>query len=1042
MKDDQRADRALSSKNSKSQRQTAENSTDFLNSDSLHLPDFFPLPYQIMDIEGRILKVNRMWQRMLGYSEDEVAGKPVSEFLTSECQEYFSKRFNKFVSSGELLVDECTLRSKDGSTVYVTVNCRIEEGDKVSPSLIHCTMNDVTEMRRMEKALRDSEQKYRQAVESASEIIFTSDLLGNFQLMNAAGCRIVGCPLEEFMKMNYLDVVHPQYRRRVQIHYMRQYLNRQLSSYIEFPIKTANSETVWLGQSANLRTSNDEPIGFHIIGRDITERINAQQALEESESRYRTTLNSMKDAIHVVDKNLNIRLYNQAFAEWIKELGLSTDIINKEVLEAFPFLADSVVEEYLWVFENNKTLVTEESYDINGSEIITETRKIPSVVDGKVNRIITVVRDITERKRAEEALRESEERFRSLYENSTIGLYRTTPDGQILMANPALVRMLGFDSFEELAERDLEKEGFELDFPRDKFKKAMEDKDVIRGLETPWKRRDGSTVFVRESAKVMRDNTGNAVYYEGTVEDISDKKKAELALRDSETRLRTIFESAKEGMFLADKKGNYVDVNPAGCEMIGYAKAELLNSNVETLLFPEDFEMAFRLGREIKSSGIDIPEIRLKRKDESEIWVDMTVTPIKFGAENLLLGIKRDITEKKKAEQEQRKLEARIQQSQKLESLSVLAGGIAHYFNNMLTGVIGNANIALMDLSPASPVRFNIEELEKVAQKAAVLTNQMLAYSGKGRFVVKSVNITELIRKTDHLIGIAVSNRIGVIYNLEDELPYIDADPSQIRQLVVNLMANASEAYDGEAGTIKISTGVKRCDKKYLEGTYYYEAQPEGQYVFLEIADDAAGMDEMVLDKLFDPFFSTRFTGRGLGMAAVLGIVRGHSGAIKVVSKSGEGTDIVVLFPPSDRHTDNKDAKQSSQHNLRGKEVILVVEEEENVAGIVKKTLERYDYSVIISSDTPEGISALRQQPDAVEVILLNVVEPTLFNFSSLKKIREINPHLKIILTSGYSEELTLEFLEEHKVEGFLQKPYQMLNILKEIRRVLGKDDA
>ena len=262
-----------------------------------------------------------------------------------------------------------------------------------------------------------------------------------------------------------------------------------------------------------------------------------------------------------------------------------------------------------------------------------------------------------------------------------------------------------------------------------------------------------------------------------------------------------------------------------------------------------------------------------------------------------VLILVRDITGTKQMAEERLRLEGQLQHAQKLESLGVLAGGIAHDFNNLLTGVLGNAEIALTDLPPEAPARTQLQAISTAAQRAAELTKQMLAYSGKGRFVVQHLNLSTLVEEMANLLEVSISKKAVVSYNFARDLPPIEADATQIRQIIMNLMTNGSEAIGSTSGSISVSTGVMEADRPYLSETYLDEQLPEGCYVYLEVSDTGCGFEAETMGKLFDPFFTTKFTGRGLGLAAVLGIVRGHGGAVKVSSEPARGSTFRVLVP-------------------------------------------------------------------------------------------------------------------------------------------------
>jgi signal transduction histidine kinase/CheY-like chemotaxis protein len=399
--------------------------------------------------------------------------------------------------------------------------------------------------------------------------------------------------------------------------------------------------------------------------------------------------------------------------------------------------------------------------------------------------------------------------------------------------------------------------------------------------------------------------------------------------------------------------------------------------------------------------------------------------------------LRAEMAERQRAEEDRRKLEARVQYAQKFESLGVLAGGIAHDFNNLLAVILGNTELALGELPKHSAVRRRIEDVQGAAVRAAGLTRQMMAYSGQGLTITEELSLNALIEEVAHPPQGSIAGQVSLQLRLAEDLPPIQGDSGQIRQVLTSLIANASEAIGDRSGTITVRTGLLHAAGNSDAAPHWDDAQL-GDCVALEVSDTGCGMAPDVQRKIFDPFYTTKFTGRGLGLAAVLGIVRGHHGDIKVHSEVGKGTTVKILFPVGSRDAPARAESARLAQAWHNQGMFLVVDDEELVRSLVKMRLEREGFSVLVAGDGEVGVQLFRQHSDQIVGVLLDLVMPRMNGDEALRQMRRIRPDVRVIVASGYAEKEAVDRLVDGGLTGFLQKPFRLDRLMEEVRQVVG----
>ncbi|MBN2575839.1 MAG: PAS domain S-box protein [Deltaproteobacteria bacterium] len=515
--------------------------------------------------------------------------------------------------------------------------------------------------------------------------------------------------------------------------------------------------------------------------------------------------------------------------------------------------------------------------------------------------------------------------------------------------------------------------------------------------------------------------------------DITERRRGEAALRFSEEIFRRIFDLFPGPITLAETDGTIINCNEEFCRAIGYTRAEIIGRKTTTFsTWLDPAQRALMYARLSQGQPVDWLEFKMRQRDGQVRTMQISGRPFELAGRTVVLAVGRDITEL-------RHLEQQMLHSQKLESLGVLAGGIAHDFNNLLTGILGNADLARSEMSPLAPARASLEGIESAARRAADLCRQLLAYSGRGRFLVEPISMPELVEEMGHLLQVSISKRVVLKYHFAKGLPAVDADATQLRQVVMNLIVNASEAIGERSGVISVTVGLAHCDADYLEGCLGADNLQPGDFVYLEVADTGHGIEAADLNRIFDPFFSTKFTGRGLGLAAVLGIVRGHRGAIRVYSESGKGTTFKLLFPASESGAREPEVKPAPAAAPQTTGTVLLADDEETIRSLGRRMLRAAGFQVIIAADGREAIEKFVANMKDIDVVVLDLTMPHSDGEACFRELRQLKPGVKVILSSGYNEQDIVNRFAGKGLAGFVQKPYTGSELLAKIHEVLGK---
>jgi PAS domain S-box-containing protein len=570
---------------------------------------------------------------------------------------------------------------------------------------------------------------------------------------------------------------------------------------------------------------------------------------------------------------------------------------------------------------------------------------------------------------------------------------------------------------------------------------------IQRGVwvgETAVLDRDGREVPVSQVIMAHRSATGELEFLSTIARDLSERAAAEAASRESEERFRLLASAAFEGIAVTEE-GVVVDANEQLAAVLGLERKQLIGRAVMDFVAPESRD---DVTAHLRSGSEEPYEHLAQRADGSVFPVEIRARTISSGGRPQRVTALRDVTERKRAEEERIALERRAQHGQKLESLGVLAGGIAHDFNNLLVAVLGNLDLVTAGLPPNSPGRRHLDQAVHAAQRGAGLARELLAYSGRGRFDVRPLDLSALVDEMGQLLRAAVHKTIRLDVRLEQPMPSIMGDASQLQQVVMNLIVNAAEAIGERPGTIVLTTGIGECTADTLDRSRLQEKPPPGRFASIEVTDDGCGMTTTVQQRLFDPFFSTKLAGRGLGMAAVQGIVQGHGGAVLVDTTVGKGTTFRVYLPLASLAAEVAAAMPSrgtpsAEGRIEQGGLVLVVDDEDVVREATRSMVEHLGFSVVAATDGGEAVKLFERLGEHIAFVLLDFTMPVMDGPATLAELRRLRPDVKVLLASGFDQAETSERCGIERPDAFLQKPYRLATLRETVETVvLGRPTA
>lgn len=638
--------------------------------------------------------------------------------------------------------------------------------------------------------------------------------------------------------------------------------------------------------------------------------------------------------------------------------------------------------------------------------------------------------DITENRQTQEALRHAEEKYRSIFEHAFEGIFRSAPDGSFQDVNPSLAEMFGYSSPEEFIASigDIGQQLFIEPEKHTQYLHALKNHGLVRDFEFETVRRDGKKIWLSIHTRAIRDSAGRLLHYDGYVEDITERKQAEEKLRRALSWQEAIFEESRDAVIISDADSRFVDANAAACELTGYSKEELLHMSARDLNPEVDPSKIDAICKRILRNEDILEETAIFTKEGREIEVEFWHSRVIISGESYFHSIVRDITARKR-------LEAQFRQAQKMEAVGILAGGVAHDFNNLVTIIKGYTELLLTSVDPNDAQCRDLEQIENACRSAETLTTQLLAFSRKQILKPKILNLNSIIEDTHKMLRRLMPENIKIAVVPDPDLGVVNADPGQIQHIIMNLAVNARDAMP-QGGNITIETANADFDENYV---MEHHQTKEGPYVMLAISDNGIGMDDATRARIFEPFFTTkgRFKGTGLGLSTVYGIVKQSSGFIWAYSEPGKGTTFKIYFPRVAGETTPEVPDVRLNSASRGSETVLVVEDEAAVRILAGRILRDRGYTVL---EAAEGTEALKQAQDHmgdIHLILTDVVMPGMSGRELVSEMVRIRPNMKVLYISGYTDRAIVHNGILDPDVAFLQKPFTIDGLARKVQEAL-----
>ena len=1007
-----------------------------------------PFGMVMIDQDGTFKYINHKFRELFGYDLTDVpTGKTWFRKAYPDPtyrHQVISDWVNDLESSkpGERRSRVFTATCKDGTEKIVNfISVQLERGEHLM------TCEDITERKQAEENLKESEEKYRLLVEESLQgIVVAQGFPPRLVFANPAMTMILGYTFEEFLSLSpqeIEDLAHPEDRAFFFKNYKDRLEGKSVLPHYELRGIRKDGTVVWLElSSARIEYKGQPAVQAAFL--DITERKQAEEALRKSEERYRTILENIEDGYYEVDIAGNVTFCNDSFG---RLFGYSKDEMmgmnNRQYTDEEN--AQKLYQAFNKVYRTREPTKT---FDLavvrkDGTKLFGEV-SVSLMTDAKGQPIgfRGIARDITKRKQAEEALRNEKQRFQTLSDQAPFGMVMIDQDGTFKYMNPKFRELFGYD----LTDIPDGKTWFKKAYPNPTYRH-----DVIEVWINDLKSSKPGEKRSRIFTVTCKDGTEKTINFipvqleagENLMacEDITERKRAEEALKKSEVKFQELFNDAPVGYFEYDVEGRIIDANRTELGMLGYTLEEMIGQPVWKFIVEKEVARQQILE---KLAGTKPPgrgvERTYRRKDGTTLPV-LIEDRILRDSGGRIIGIRttiQDISGLKRAEEEMRVLEEQFRQSQKMEAVGRLGGGIAHDFNNLLTIIRGYSQLSLLDLKESDPLWGNIQEIQKATQRATDLTRQLLAFSRRQILDLKVLDLNTLLRELDKMLRRIIGEDIELVTLLSGDLGRVKIDPGQIEQVILNLAVNSRDAMPS-GGKLTIETANVVLDEEYAHA---HVAVIPGHYVRLSISDTGVGMPQELKEKVFEPFFTTKEKGKGtgLGLSMVYGIVKQIGGNIWVYSEPGHGTTFKIYLPKVEEELDTLHGRDETDYSPRGSETVLLVEDEQEVRLLAHRLLSQQGYRVLEATNGVEALHVAQEHGgEKIHLLLTDVVMPQMGGKELADQLKIFRPDIKVLYTSGYTDDAIVHHGVLEPGTHFLQKPFSLKTLSHKVREVLDR---